>query len=323
MKVNKFKLGVFVIGTLFLFMAMLIALGLSDHFKPKGHLVTYVSESVQGLEVGSAVKYKGVPVGRVSAIYIETYNKNIRIDMDINLEAFSVSPDSQMNMTINDFYVFCENERALGLRCRLDYSGLTGLKYIELDYFTTPNSDFEWRIIADRFYMPVTPSTLNDIIGKLTLAMDNIAEMDFQNMSNQLTSALQGVSDLVNNEDIMNSISKVSSAANNLDKISAALADSLTEESVEELMAELHSMVKEVNRLSQQVSEQVENSKFSDTTSSIRGGVASFEKLQRELSNTIVKLNATLDSAGELADSISEDPNSLVFGKNVKPTKVE
>ncbi len=50
-----------------------------------------VSESVQGLSSGSAVKFQGVPVGIVRDITISTKSQRIRIDMEVRLSKFKTS----------------------------------------------------------------------------------------------------------------------------------------------------------------------------------------------------------------------------------------
>ena len=62
-EVNKFKIGLFTAGGFILLIIMLFLLGGASMFDKKIKLVTLVSESVQGLEKGGQVKYKGVPVG--------------------------------------------------------------------------------------------------------------------------------------------------------------------------------------------------------------------------------------------------------------------
>ena len=58
---NKFRLGLFVIIGSVLFFIVLFVFGLSDIFVRKGKFVSLFNESVQGVAVGSPVKYKGVP----------------------------------------------------------------------------------------------------------------------------------------------------------------------------------------------------------------------------------------------------------------------
>ena len=328
-EVSKFKLGLFVIITLSLLAAALFVLGVAERFSPKGRLVPYFTESVQGVDIGSAVKFKGVPIGRVSAIYIETKDKNIRVDMDVDLRAFSISPDNDLTMTPNNFYEFCRNERALGLRCRLDYGGLTGLKYVELDYFADalPENSADFKLsgknLSGRFYVPSIKSTLTDILGKFNRSLEKISAVDFEGISRKLTTALTDFSALVSDENIKKSLSKLSVVSGNLEQISTAMADSITEESVKELMANLDGTLREVNILSAKLVEQVETARLSDTSASVRNSALAFERLQRELGNTVLKLNDTLEAVSGLAESLSDDPNSLVFGKNIKPLKNE
>src|SRR5207237_366883 len=61
---HKFQVGVFVIVVTGIAIATVIWLGASRFFEQTKPFVTYFSESVQGLEPGSALKYRGVPSGR-------------------------------------------------------------------------------------------------------------------------------------------------------------------------------------------------------------------------------------------------------------------
>ena len=63
---NYWKLGAFVLGGIALAFAVLVWLGAGDWNRKTRTIVTYFDESVQGLEVGAALKFRGVPVGTVS-----------------------------------------------------------------------------------------------------------------------------------------------------------------------------------------------------------------------------------------------------------------
>ena len=88
---SKFKLGLFIIFAAVVFFAALFILGTMDRFKEKAYISTLVSESVQGLSIGSSVKYQGVPIGSVREIAIYPRGNVIRIDMEIN-NSSGVSP---------------------------------------------------------------------------------------------------------------------------------------------------------------------------------------------------------------------------------------
>jgi hypothetical protein len=67
-KANYFRLGIFIIAASAILVAIILALGAGTAFKRTVTIETYFDESVQGLDVGSAVKYRGVQIGRVTRI---------------------------------------------------------------------------------------------------------------------------------------------------------------------------------------------------------------------------------------------------------------
>ena len=68
LKANYFKLGLFVIGALMAGMIVLVIIGSGRWFQPKLTVETYFNESVQGLDIGSKLKYRGVAIGDVTKI---------------------------------------------------------------------------------------------------------------------------------------------------------------------------------------------------------------------------------------------------------------
>lgn len=323
-EISRFKLGLFVLGALALLVASLMVLGISERFAPKAKLVTYFTESVQGLDVGSAVKYKGVPIGRVSAIYIDTKDKKVRVDMEVDLKSFTVSNQESAMMSVHSFYDFCANERALGLRCRLDYSGLTGMKYIELDYFAQPIPDEARKPqkldpVTGRFMIPSVPSTLTDILGKFNLSLEKIASVDFDGISQRMMNSLGEISAILGDPNLKASITRLGAITANLEQISASMADSITKESIGGLMAALRKTLDDINSLSVEISAQMKSARWDETSKAIRRSTVKFDDMQRDLSATAAKLNEVLDTISSLAKYLNEDPGSIISGKSRPP----
>ena len=130
---SKFKLGLFIIFAAIVFFAALFILGTMDRFNEKAHISTLVSESVQGLSVGSSVKYQGVPIGSVREIMIYPGDNVIRIDMEINISKFKVQQPGHAPITISvdEFNSNIGKAVEKGLRCRMELEGITGSKYID------------------------------------------------------------------------------------------------------------------------------------------------------------------------------------------------
>mgnify|MGYP001456777594 CR=1 FL=1 len=112
---HKFQVGVFVIATSIIGVGALIWLGASRYFERTEAFVTYFNESVQGLDPGASVKYRGVPGGRVASISVAPDNELIEVRMDI---------DPKIAEAI-------KNDR--DLRATLELSGITGLRYVEIE----------------------------------------------------------------------------------------------------------------------------------------------------------------------------------------------
>ena len=62
-RANYFKLGLFVIGAIVAGILVLIVIGTGRVLQKRVTIETYFNESVQGLDIGSKMKYRGVEVG--------------------------------------------------------------------------------------------------------------------------------------------------------------------------------------------------------------------------------------------------------------------
>ena len=112
---RKLRVGIFVIAAIGIGLAAAIWLGASRFLADEEQAVTYFSESVQGLDPGAAVKFRGVPAGRVEHISIAPDDVLIEVVMSLRpsfAERMLKDPD---------------------LRAQLQLSGITGLRYVEID----------------------------------------------------------------------------------------------------------------------------------------------------------------------------------------------
>ena len=80
---NKVKLGAFVLISAALLIIAFISAGALRFFAPKIHAMTEVYTSVEGLAVGSPVKYLGMPVGKVTEMHMRGSDGKIIIFFDI------------------------------------------------------------------------------------------------------------------------------------------------------------------------------------------------------------------------------------------------
>ena len=138
---------------------------------------TYFTETVQGLEVGAPVKFRGVSLGEVTEIGLAS--------------AVYPLPDMQAaaNRQVYVRYVIdlsrtgrpagLETAVASGLRARLASQGLTGLAYIELDFVDPkdfPMVPVPWTPKYD--VIPSVPSTLAKVQDAAETLLAHINAVD-------------------------------------------------------------------------------------------------------------------------------------------------
>lgn len=144
---------------------------------------TYIRESVQGLEVGSPVRYRGVAVGRVTEIglaaaqYRRPEGEAFAAAFQLVVVRFAVSLARVGDVPSTNDAV------AAGLRARLASQGITGVAYIELDFLDAeryPVPSLPW---TPRFpWIPAVPSTVAQVTSAAEMVLRQIQGIDFVGM---------------------------------------------------------------------------------------------------------------------------------------------
>ncbi len=175
-----FRLGIFIIAAAALFVAIVLALGAGTLFKRTVTIETYFDESVQGLDVGSAVKYRGVQIGRVTKIGFTSGRYQQDVPMKSRRQYVLVEAELEPELigtrTGSDPDYLMEMIGA-GLRARLAPVGITGTAYLEIDFVdpkTNPPLAIAWS--PQNVYIPSSPSTYNQIVSgaqKFLATLDN------------------------------------------------------------------------------------------------------------------------------------------------------
>ncbi len=154
---------------------------------------SYFSESVQGLEVGAPVKYRGVTIGRVTDLGLvnAAYGAGQTTTLDpktYSLVFVRYLVDPAKIGTVPDV----GEAVSLGLRARLASQGLTGLSYIELDFADPrryPAQAVPWKPRAE--YIPSMPSTLTQVQDAAQQVLAKLNQVDVQT----LAASLRGLAD--------------------------------------------------------------------------------------------------------------------------------
>jgi len=169
-----FRVGLFVVVGVALCVVAVLVLGGTAFLRSPTYFETYFDESVQGLEIGSPVKLRGVPVGSVALITFVGNEYTFASDEDrmkysskvlVRMKSISTGSDDQRlrpgpKGSEYDIQAFIRR----GLRVRLAQQGITGTAYVEAD-FTSPDANPPMAVVwtPKYAYVPSAPSTLKSL----------------------------------------------------------------------------------------------------------------------------------------------------------------
>ena len=85
-KANSKLIGIFVLGALILIIAGILVFGSGKFLEDKDTFVLYFDSSVNGLNVGAPVKFKGVQIGEVTRIGLELHLEDIAFRTPVFIE---------------------------------------------------------------------------------------------------------------------------------------------------------------------------------------------------------------------------------------------
>ena len=200
-KPSYFRIGLFIVIALAILAAGLIAFGAGQVLRERVYIETYVDATIQGVDVGSPVKYRGVQVGRVSAINF-TFNGDgtpreagpynyVIILMEIDREMFP-------GMFSENLTPLIERNVAQGLRARIEPLGITGMNYIEINYVTDPSLPplaVDWK--PHYYYIPSAPGQLTNILDSINKIMLQLEQLNIGGMSKTGTELLENLNKAV------------------------------------------------------------------------------------------------------------------------------
>ena len=146
-KSSKFLIGLFVIVGLLILAATIIWVGASRVLMKGSLYAAYFDESVQGLQVDSAIKYRGVEIGKVQSIDVAPDYRLVEVIMKIDLEG-----DLQHHTIAS-----------------LKTAGITGIVFIELDRIQDDELSNSPKLTFKSDY-PVIPSRRSEISRFLSRA---------------------------------------------------------------------------------------------------------------------------------------------------------
>ena len=305
-------IGAFVSGAVGLIVAgILIISGGKLLLTDKTSYVMYFQGSVNGLNIGSPVSFRGVNIGTVTDIQLVVGDQDADIQIPVIIEIDNTKfISSQTGKPRMDDDNGIDDLVRAGMRAQLQLQSLlTGQLFIQIDFY--PNT--EVRLVGNGKFkktyeeIPTIPTPI-ERIGKLLegIPIDKVME--------DIISGIEGIDRLVNSEDLHQSIADLRKTladfralTRNLDRQIEPLASSasLTLEDARNALQKAGNALDDVSGTLQQAS----------TTLQSADNLFNDEQILTALDSALNEISAAAYAIRILAETINNQPESLLKGR--------
>ena len=286
---SKFLIGLFVIIGLLLLSAAIIWVGASRVLMKGSLYAVYFDESVQGLQVDSAIKYRGVEIGTVQSIGVAPDHRLIEVIMKIDLES---------NM---------QRETIASLKT----AGITGVVFIELDRIAegelanSPKLHFK----PDYPVIPSRKSEISRFLSDTSVIMQNIKDIDFKGISGSLKNTALAIENFVSGKRINNIMANLESTSANLDKTIASINKTVGQGKVDKTLTEALGVMSDARNLIGQAKKEIDSLNLREKSDRTDVILSNIDKKTVTITNNLEDTSENLRIASENIQRLSDSLN--------------
>ncbi|HOK15466.1 MAG TPA: MlaD family protein, partial [Candidatus Kapabacteria bacterium] len=227
-KINSsFLIGLFVVTGTIILVGFLIWMGATQFLKEQTFYVTYFDGSIEGLEPGSAVKYLGVPCGRVQRVQVAPDGRLVEVIMNIDEK-----------ITISD-----------SLRVKAEMAGIAGGKFLQLFIPSDPQMfDMHPKINFNPPYTLIksAPSGIEEITLAARDVMNNIMKLQFAEISKGTINFLDATTKFFTSPELNKIVEELAQSS---ERLNAVLAQADTSNIITNLSYSSYKLNETVNEL--------------------------------------------------------------------------
>jgi len=316
-----FKLGLFILVGFFILTAAVIILSLDFFSENKVMMETYLNESVQGLDIGSPVKFMGVKVGNIKRIDF-SYNKyHSDSGMRHRYVLIEMSIDPKLTVGKADrkqVGPLLLEEISHGLRIKIAPQGITGTAFLEMDYIDPKrvvDLPIDWE--PQYYYIPATPGTfarLEEIMDTAAKTLNKLSLVDYESVFKEF------------------------------ERLLVSMNQAVSDANVPGLSKSLITLVSKLQETNQRIGQFLDSKAFSEILGNIRDTMANLRAGTQDLPGTMVQtqrliheLNSLvarqrdqvqsilqngkqmMENLNEMTNDAKRNPSVLIFGAPPSP----
>ncbi|MFI5356139.1 MAG: MlaD family protein [Opitutales bacterium] len=331
-KVSPTIVGAFVIGAFALGLIALLSFGGLSLFSKPQRFIVYFDESINGLDLGSPVKLRGVRVGRVVNMGVQfddqTKKSVVRVICEFNRNIINDQNGVAVDITQREVLQQLIDK---GLRAQLGVIGLaTGLLYVEMD-FLDPKVYPDRHLTTEGQFVnvPSVPSTISEFQASLTDILTNVRHVDFAGLAKELNGLVVDTRRQVNTLELRDLIAKWTQTAGSVNALATSPDLKAAVVNINAAAVELRGLLA---RLDGQIDPASKNlavtlgearrtlDSFNDAAQTLQKFINAQQGLGADASQAFVKLAAAADAVQRLADFIERNPQALLAGRKAPTT---
>jgi phospholipid/cholesterol/gamma-HCH transport system substrate-binding protein len=287
-KTSKFMVGLFVSLGMILAVVAIIWVGASKYFEKGNHFITYFDESVQGLQKDSAVKYRGVEVGRVETIEVAPDNRLIAVVMKINLR------DDLPKTTA----------------AQLKIAGITGMVFVELDRRKPGEVDQSPKITFPSEYpvIPSRPSEIAKIMSGVNVVVEKFNQIDTRGIFDQVKSTAAEIEIFFRGKRMENILANIEASSSSLKAVSGRIDKMMAAGKLDDFLADTGDTLRGTRALIAKINNEL-------TDLNLKEAIGKTQSIATEIKATSENLRQASETLDAFLGRINDRPADLIFGK--------
>ena len=312
---NHWKLGLFVVMGFLVMVACAFFFGARSIATESVTFASFFDESVQGLDVGAPVKFRGVTVGTVTSIDVAADHRHVGVSYDLtskDLGALGLGSGAPREGSAR---VPVPPE----LRVQLVSAGITGVKFLQIDFFEPeayPPVSLPFKPPENT--IPAVASVMKNLENSVVHAMDRVPAL-----SDQLVLVLARVSNLLEDVQAQKLPEKLAVTLNHLDLLLAETQTSLRamepgklSRGLRELLEGLNAALKNINGLLARVGgDKGLLSSAQRATEAVASSAQNADHVGPAVEDALRDVQNAAQAVQRLAESLDRDPSMIIKGR--------
>ena len=324
-KINTTTIGLFIVTGVVLGVSGLLLFSSAKLFSPTRECIVYFDDSLNGLNEGAPVKYRGVTIGKVKQVMVR-YNQAISdFSMPVILELEKKLIEKRLREPAEVFTEQALQQRIkIGLRASLQSESLvTGVLYVDIRI--NPNAPppvfHEMRNHLPE--IPTEPTQIQQL-------MSNLASLDIKSIEKNLNTVLTNLNTAITGLRMTDINAGITNVLLSVDRLVSSPMITNDLAALQTTLDQYRLLGANLNNRIGPLADSVTNSLAAadDALGQIRGAAENLRiflapdaPVPTDLTQTLQQLSGAVHALSELLDFLKQHPNALITGRQILPKK--